>query len=289
MNILTNVTDFLPRTWRKRRETEAETEAKMQTTVRMVPELAKELITNGLPKDAAWDAALQIGGVANTESVLNRLSPDDWAKLPAALGASETLVPAIHATRTASSEELRDLLARIIKGELDNPSTPRSSVEIANGLNREDLESFLLLRRVLWDEYVSDALDPVPALYCMEQPLEYPGLLSAKQINRLVDLRLVKFGAVPFQSHFPGPIAVKAMGFGNKLIRVYSTKPDATMFLGHLALTSDGNHIISLFRDDPCEMAYASYEAACDCWKEQGFNVLEASPGSLMATHPRPV
>lgn len=279
MNIVKIVTDFVPRTWRKRRETEAETEAKMQTTAQMVPELAMDLMTSGLPKDAAWDAALQIGGVSNTESVLNRLSPDDWAKLPSALTASETLVSAIHATRTASSDELRDLLVRIIKGELDNPSTPRSSVEIANGLNREDLKIFLLLRRVLWYDYISDASDgsdAIPTLYCMEQPREYPGLLSAKQIDRLVDLRLVRFGPIPFQSHFPGPIAMKIMGFGNKLIRVYSTKPDATMYLGHFALTSDGRHIIDLFRDEPCEMAYSSYEAARDNWKEQGFDVQEA-------------
>lgn len=287
MSFLTDVTGFLPRTWRKRRETESETQAKLQTTTRMVPELVKDLMASGLPKDAAWDAALQIGGVTNTESVLNRLSRADWSKLSSALSASETLVPAIHATRTASSEELRDLLTRIIKGELDNPSTPRSSVEIANGLNREDLESFLLLRCVLWDEYVSDAPEPIPALYCMEQSQEYPGLLSAKQIDRLVDLRLVKFGPVPFQSHFPGPIAVKTLGFGNKYIRVYSTKPDATMLLGHLALSSDGRHIINLFRDDPCEMAYVSYEAACDNWKGQGFDVQEVSPGALSAVHIR--
>ena len=52
----------------------------------------------------------------------------------------ESLLPAIYATKTASDETLRDLLTRIIKGELESPDkTPCSAVEIVNKIGKNDL------------------------------------------------------------------------------------------------------------------------------------------------------
>ena len=276
MDIIKNAMNFIPHTWRKRRETEVETEAKIQASTSMIPKTVQGLIGYGLPREAAWDAALQISGIPNTESVLSRLTPSDWEKLPTALGKSEALVPAIYATRTASNESLRDLLEKIIKGELENPSVPRSTVEIVNSLSKGDIENFLLLRRVLWEEYRTPFFDePIPSIYCMEDSRAYPGLLDNQQMSRLVHLRLIYFGTAPFESYFPEGGSEKNLGFGNKHIRISSATPSKTLGLGHFALTSDGRNILDLFRGEPCEMMYSSYESSCSNWSQQGFNVQE--------------
>ena len=50
MDIIKNAMNFIPRTWRKRRETEVETEAKIQASTSMIPRTVQDLIGYGLPK-----------------------------------------------------------------------------------------------------------------------------------------------------------------------------------------------------------------------------------------------
>ena len=270
--MLKNFLQFVPRSWRVRREKEvvetAAIEAKLTNLEPSVRFLVEE---RGLPQNAAWDAALQLSGVPNTESVLSRLSQRDWERMSPALHESETLMPAILATRTASNEGLRDLLARIIKGELEEPdATPRSVLELVNKLGKKDLGSFLRLRRVLWKEYGMSWDNPRSNIYCMQDAHSYPGLLDKDEISRLVELGLIQFGTAPFNSSFPGPKAAKRLGFGDKKITIVSTKPDATLYLGHLNLPSDSCHIIDLY-DASCEMLYDYFEAACAEWRKQNF------------------
>ena len=231
------------------------------------------LSTLGLSQAAAWDLALQLSGVPNAESVLSRLSQSDWDKMPGALENSESLLPAIHATRIASDETLRDLLTRIIRGELESPDkTPRSVMELVNKVGKSDLECFLKLRRVLWKECGSSWTNPRTEIYCMQDERSYPGLLDNSELNRLVDLGLIKFGPVPFESSFPGPLAAKWLAFGDKKIMVTNSKPDATLYLGHFALPSDCRYIIDLY-DEPCEILYDHFEAVCTEWSNQGFKI----------------
>ena len=88
-----------------------------------------------------------------------------------------------------------------------------------------------------------------------------------------MDVGLVKFGPVPFESHFPGAIAEKLLTCGNKKIMIRSTKPDSTLHLGHFALTSDGRYIIDLYDDEPCEEFPGHLEAVRANWQNQGFEV----------------
>ena len=268
-----NILQFVPRTWKVRREKQVAEKTTIETRLQSLEPSVRFLSTLGLSQAAAWDVALQLSGVPNAESVLSRLSQDDWDKMPGALENSESLLPAIYATRTASNETLRDLLTRIIRGELESPDkTPRSVVEQVNKLGKNDLETFLRLRGVLWKECNELWLNPRSVIYCMQDARSYPGLLTNNELDRLVDVGLVKFGPVPFQSSFPGPIAAKRLTFGAKRIMVISSKPDATLYLGHYALSSDGQYIIDLY-DEPCEILYDHFEAVCTGWSNQGFKI----------------
>lgn len=271
--MIKDLIQFFPRTWRVRREKEITETAATEARLANLGPSIRFLAEMGLPQNAAWDIALQLSGVPNTESVLSRLSRSDWERMQPALGKSETLAPAILATRTASNEALRDLLTRIIKGELEeSDGTPRSVMELVNKLGKKDLETFLRLRRVLWKEHDVSWGSPRSTIYCMQDARSYPGLLDHDEINRLVELGLISFGPVPYQSSFPGPKAAKRLGFGNRRIAVVSTKPDATLYLGHLNLLGDGRHIIELY-DESCEMLYDHFEAACAEWRKQDFIV----------------
>ena len=219
--MIKNLIQFFPRTWRVHREKGIAETATIEARLANLGPSVRFLAEMGLPQDAAWDIALQLSGVPNTESVLSRLSQNDWERMRPALDKSETLVPAILATRTASNEALRDLLTRVIKGELEEPDgTRRSVMELVNKLGKKDLETFLRLRCVLWKEYDESWGSPRSNIYCMQDARGYPGLLSHDEINRLVELGLIAFGPVPYQSSFPGPKAAKHLGFGDRRIAV---------------------------------------------------------------------
>ena len=103
---------------------------------------------------------------------------------------------------------------------------PRSTVEIVNSLSKGDIENFLLLRRVLWEDYHTLFFDePIPSIYCMEDSRAYPGLLDNQQMSRLVHLRLIQFGTAPFESYFPEGGSLKNLGFGDKYIQISSATP----------------------------------------------------------------
>ena len=183
--MIKNVLQFLPRTWKVRREKEVAEKATIESRLQSLEPSARFLSKLGLPQEAAWDAALQLSGVPNAESVLSRLSPNHWERMTGALENSDSLMPAIHATRTASNEALRDLLTRIIKGELEDPDKmPRSVVEQVNKLGKSDLETFFRLRRVLWKECDLSWSNPRSVIYCMQDERSYPGLLVSNELDR---------------------------------------------------------------------------------------------------------
>ncbi|MYA62388.1 MAG: hypothetical protein F4X94_07430 [Dehalococcoidia bacterium] len=271
--MIKNLTSLIPRTWRVRRETEVAKRTEIETRLESLEMSVDFLRKRGLPPDAAFDIALQLSGVPNTESVLNRLSPGDWQRMLPALDNSEALGPAVHATRFASTEPIRDLLSRIILGELEKPGdAPRSVTELVSRIGKNDLESFLKLRHVLWKERDLSWTIIRSNIYCLKGPLDYPGLLDSDELSRLAELDLIEFAPVPFESKFPGEIAQKLLSFGDRRISVVSSKPDTTLYLGHYALTGDGRYIIDLY-DGPFKMTYGHFEDVCGEWRKQGFEV----------------
>ena len=273
--MIKSILSFFPRNWKVRKETEIVEATKIDTRLSALEPSIQFFIDRGVPTDAAWDAALQLSGVPNAKSVLSRLSESDWERLPSALVKSEAINDAFHATRTASNESLQDLLARIIKGELEEPGgAPRSAMQVVNRIGKSDLEIFLKLRRVLWKECDQVWGNSQSTIYCLPDLRSYPGLLDSSELRRLVDLGLVRFGAMAFESTFPGAKAGKWLSFGDKKIMVTNSQPDATLHLGHYALTSDSKYIIDLY-GDPCEMLYDHFDGVCDEWRRQGFNVTD--------------
>ena len=119
--MLKSILSFFPRTWRVRRETAVTETTAIETRLESLGSSTDILLKLGFPQEAALDAALQLSGIPNTESVLSRFSSEDWQRVLPALDESEILRPAIHATRFASNEPLKDLLSRIIRGELEEP------------------------------------------------------------------------------------------------------------------------------------------------------------------------
>ena len=275
-SVIKTLLQFIPRSRKVRREKEIAERSSRQARLEGLDNSVSFLRDLGLPQDAAWDVALQLSGVQNTKAVLSRLSMEDWERMPGALEVSDSLGEAIRATRNASNEALRDLLARIINGELEAPdSAPRSVVDQVNRLGKRDLETFLMLRHVLWKECDAYWANPRSTIYCMQDNRSYPGLLSGKDLSRLSELGVISFGPMPFESSFPGAKAFKWLMFGGRKIRVANTKPDATLYLGHFALGTDGSYIMDLYGES-CEMSHEHFEAVCAAWRNQGFEVTEA-------------
>lgn len=276
--MFSKILSFVPRTRRVGRETEIANRAEINARLGSIDSSVDLLMKSGLPKEAAWDIALQITGVPNIESVFGRLTSDDWANMAPALEKSETIAPAIRATSNASSEPLRDLLTKIIKGELESPGdAPRSAVELVNRLGKDDLEKFLRLRTVAWSECSYDWSTEYTTLFCLENELSFPGLLNHSEIRRLDELGLILFASVPFESKFLGPIAFKHLKFGERAISVTSIKEDAVLYLGHIALSTDGQYIIELYRDEPCEMLEGHFETVCNEFRNQEFMVSDVA------------
>ena len=258
----------IPRRWRVRGETEAEIEGK---AIGFQTALQRDL-NYGFPAKAAIADALQKSGTTNVEAVMSRLNDEDVAHIVQRINDGDENVPKlIHEAQFIAHESTRDLLARILAGELDNPDrTPRSVVNLIERLGQKDLATFLTLRSVLWIEV---APMPKPVIFCMYDSAEFPGLLNRDDLSRLNELGLVSFGAVPFESNFPGQMARKVLSFGDKEIAILSTKPDATLYLGHWALTSDGEFLIGLYSEDSVQVDEGHLEFNMNAWREQGFQI----------------
>ena len=104
----------------------------------------------------------------------------------------------------------------------------------------------------------------------LQDARSYPSLLDSNELDRLVDLGLVRFGPVPFESSFPGALAAKWLVFGDKKIMVTNSKLDATLYLRRFALPSDSHYIIDLY-DEPGEILYDHFEADCAKLRNQNF------------------
>ena len=224
------------------------------------------------PGEAALAIALKTSGVENVNDVIGRLGPDDVDRIVNKIKTGSESIPLlVRQTQYAGNEITRDLLAKILRGELENPDqTPRSVAALIEKLGQRDLDAFLKLRRVLWHV---ESFERHPEIYCMHEGDGFPGLLDRAELNRLDELGLVGFAPVPYQSHFQGPIAQRIESFGDRKLRILSTKPDAILELGHWNLTGDGRFLISLYEDDDVELLEDQFDFNADAWRAQGFNV----------------
>lgn len=158
-DILKPVTDlvkhYIPASRRIRKEREAKSAPLFH--------LAKESF-DGL-KDLGWSdeharnlsTAVAFGITENALLVLEKAqqiseSPDFKAEFAKRLQDDLSVIgPTLEAAKFTSRDELRDLLGRILAGEVDKPgSFSRQTVTIAQNLTTENLHEFLKLRAVSW-------------------------------------------------------------------------------------------------------------------------------------------
>ena len=241
------------------------------STVVGVDEAARELRTRKWPAQPALIAALQAANIRNFEAVVGGFTKEELDQLPGTLEESDSLALAVRATQSAARDELRDLLGKIIRGELDRAdSTPRSTIAIVETLTSTELKLFLRLRRVLWQDIGRNE----PLLICLEHHISIPGLLNELQIMRLRELRLLDYSAIG-RSFAIGEkeYITKQFGFGEKAVRVRNAKKgEGNIDVGHLDLTYDGMRIIRLYGESQ-HMMYEHFEAACDKWLRDGLSV----------------
>ena len=270
-NLFKTILDRFP----KRKRVRGETAAHAEGAYEGFRSVLKSSLDDHFPENAAIAIALKTSGIANVNEVMERLGPSDIDRIVERVqDGSETLPLLTRQAQYAVHETTRDLLARILRGELDNPDrTPRSVASLIEKLSQRDLQAFLKLRQVVW---FSETPERRAEIYCMEGSNGYSGLLNRTELERLDELGLVGFGPVPYQSHFRGPIAQKIVSFGDKKLRILNTKPDAVLEMGHWNLTSDGRFLINLYRDDEVELLEGHYEFNMAEWQKQGFNVTES-------------
>ena len=195
--------------------------------------------------------------------------PDDVDRIVRSIsGGSETLPQLVRQTQYAGTEVTRELLARILRGELDNPNqTPRSVTALIEKLGQHDLETFLKLRRVIW----TDADDTVN-IYCMYDTNTYPGLLDQDEMLRLEQLGLIRFSPVTYKSVFRRPNGRKITSFGNSTLWILSPNP-REFSLGNWDLTDDGRFLINLYEKDEVELLDGHLECNIAAWQKQELRV----------------
>ncbi len=268
MNLCNAILTWFPKRKRERGETSARAEGEYEGARSVL----KRALEDGFPGDAALAVALRTSGGNNVNEVLDRLSTDDVDRIVRRISVGSEILPQlVRQTQYASNEPVRDLLARILRGELDNPNqTPRSVTALIEKLGQHDLHTFLKLRRVLWLDLTSRNR---VQLYCMYDSNDYPGLMSESELTRLDELGLVGFAPVSYHIRFHGDIAQKIVSFGNKQRRIVSTKPDAILQSGHWNFTSDGRFVINLFMDREVQPLEGHFEFNVAAWRNQGFKV----------------
>ena len=155
-SFLSKILSFIPKKWKVREEVKAQGEGQLAIGEGSLPYFSQRL---GWSEEAAryLATAFTFGVKENIAAVLERAQElhqtekfeDDFLHRvredPSVLGAT------LEASKFISSDELRDLLGRILAGDLYNPgSVSRRAVSIAQDLTAEQLEEFLLLRAVAW-------------------------------------------------------------------------------------------------------------------------------------------
>ena len=206
------------------------------------------------------------------EDLLNRIRED-----PSLLG------PALDASRFTTADELRDLLGRIIAGEVDKPgSFSRQTVTIAQNLTTENLHDFLKLRAVSW---------------CLVLP-------EGKVINLVIGKRLSLFGKKdvlsfdwekigvsyhamgefqhlgllqerPYGAGLPSDDGVWRLRHGGRIISVRAPGNDVSLELGMYIPTRAGADILGIFLDEEFPPLEGYFEEVCGYWRSQGFEIEE--------------
>ena len=193
--------------------------------------------------------------------------------------------PALDASKFTSSEELRDLLGRILAGEVDKPgSVSRKAVSVAQDLTPRNLQEFLKLRAVAWrndprsendgcivvlgkrlglydTEFISFDSDEIGVNYYDFGELQQLGLLQERAYG-------IGFG-------FSNELNELDLGYGERIISLRATAEQSKVSLGMYALTGAGENILTLFIGEEFVPLEGYFEEVCEYWRSTGLEVVE--------------
>ena len=162
------VKEHIPRKWKIRGERVAEAEGRIESSEKIHAALERM----GWSRDAAKiGATAEMLSIPNQNAIEMMLKAESHSTSPnfleslAERGSKDMSVigPVIEASRFVGDEYLRDLLGRILAGDVDRPgSVSPIAVSVAKNLNPEVLRKFLRLRAVSWVKLDQVAFDPSP-------------------------------------------------------------------------------------------------------------------------------
>ena len=191
---------------------------------------------------------------------------------------------ALEASRFTTTEELRDLLGRILAEEVSEPGSVSSrAVSIAKDLSSNDLREFLKLRAVAWrgadpdDDSCFLVLGKTPNLYSSE-------FLSIGSVELGVNYHTFgEFQSLGLLQERPHGILLtlhinrETVRFsnGNRLLSLRPTKSDPAIGLGMYDLTNAGKEILRLYLDEDFPLLEGYFEEVSEVWRRMGFDVEE--------------
>ena len=192
----------------------------------------------------------------------------------------------LEASKFTSSEELRDLLGRILVGEVGKPgSVSRRAVSVAQDLTAHDLREFLRLRAATWRKTSSDQIECILVLGKRE------GLYGSEFLSfgsdeigvdyytfgEFQQLGLLQERAYGLSVRFNSSEDEYCLANGERVISVRSSGSEISLVSGTYAFTKAGHEILRLFIDDKFDAVEGYFEEVCDCWRQRGFEVVEVS------------
>ena len=189
----------------------------------------------------------------------------------------------LEASRFTSSDDLRDLLGRILAGDIGGPgSISRRTVSVAEDLSPLDLQEFLKLRSATW---VGAELDNRSTVLVMGERTGLYGTRFLSFDSEKIGIDFHAFGE--FQSL--GLLQERAHGiglrwqdvtqktvllYGGRRISLTPTNVDSSLQLGIHIFTKAGMEIMELFIDDEFVELEGYFEEVCQYWQQNGFDVV---------------
>ena len=286
--VIKQIAGFIPKKWKVREETKAQGEAQLAVAAGSVrfwqermgwsPEAARYLAT-----------AFAFGIRENAASVLGKAQElslaDDFSHqfLRRAEEDASIIGAVVQASRFTASDDLRDLLGRILAGDIDDPgSISRRTVSVAEDLSSLDLQEFLKLRSATW---VSEELDVRYTVLVLGERTGLYGTRFLSFDSEKIGIDFHAFGE--FQSlgllqeraHGIGlrweDVTQKAvLSYGGKRISLTPTNVDSNLQLGIHMFTKAGMEIMELFIDDKCVELEGYFEEVCQYWQQNGIDVV---------------
>ena len=286
--VIKQVAEFIPKKWKVREETKAQGEGQLavaegsvrfwQERMGWSPEAARYLAT-----------AFAFGIRENAASVLEKAQEfsraDDFGRqfLRRAQEDASIIGAVLEASRFTSSDDLRDLLGRILAGDIGGPgSISRRTVSVAEDLSPLDLQEFLKLRSATW---VGAELDNRSTVLVMGERTGLYGTRFLSFDSEKIGIDFHAFGE--FQSL--GLLQERAHGiglrwqdvtqktvllYGGRRISLTPTNVDSSLQLGIHIFTKAGMEIIELFIDDEFVELEGYFEEVCQYWQQNGFDVV---------------